>query len=361
MAQVSIPGGVWMPPVQYTIAPALTASALTASGHKAAWIGQVKMPDRGAAGARSITKVGFLPGAITAAGGSTMRLSLQNLDLSTGTPHRPDGTQDQTVDFLISAPTASTFYKSAALSAARSVTHGEQIAVVLEYQTYLGADSFAIQNMTGISAAFLTLNSFLLNTASWVHVNALPSILFEFTDGSFGSFAGGFPLSALNTHALTTATTPDEIALEFQVPFPTKIEGCWLVATLGATRNIEINLYNAGGSTLATVTIDAEQSAGTAARVVQAMFSSEVSLAANTTYRLGFKPTTTAANTFYSLSVDAAGHFDTWFGGQAWKYTARSDGGSWDAATATQRPVGGLILSSVDNGASSGRAGIIGG
>jgi hypothetical protein len=348
---------VFWPPKLMANAPALTTSTISASTHKFLWFGQVWWPGRGT---KSIRNVAFLPGAITSAGGSTMRLSLQDLDPAAATVAsvvEPDGVQDQTVDFLASAPTASTWYQTGNLSADRSVAHGTNLGVVLEFQSFAGADSFALQNIVA-SSTDMGYGGTSLLTAAWATVNVMPNILFVASDGTFGRLAPGYPISALNTHTLSTTTTPDEIALEFQVPVACKVEGCWFTGAVSATRNFEINLYDAGGTPLATVTVDIETVAGTTQRSYPIFFPAEVSLSANTTYRLAWKPLTTSTSVTYSASVAAAGHFDVWPGGQAWKYTQRVDGGTWDAATTTQRFLTGLIVSAIHDGA--GGAGVIG-
>jgi len=314
----------------------------------------VLTPDRGS---KNITKVQFLPGAITSAGGSTMRLSLQNLDAATGNPPRGDGTQDQTVDFLASAPTASTWYQTAALSATRTVTHGEQLAVVLEFQTFLGSDAFNVQNFTvGSVNGSSGLSHF---TASWAAAAVVPNIILEFDDGTFGTLgAQSMPAASLSTDSVNTGTTPDEIALQFTVPFSCKCDGAWLsMYPVGAGRNFDVVLY-AGTSALVTVSVDAETVAITQRLMI--FHFAEQTLSPGTTYYLALKPTTASNISLYGVTVSNANHFQAMAGGTTMSFAGRTDAGAW-SNTSTKRPFAGIIISALDDGVSTGSPGVIGG
>jgi hypothetical protein len=339
--------GAWGP-------PALASTVIDASAEKVAWIGPVLTPNRGS---KNISKVGFLPGAITSAGGSTMRLSLQNLDTATGNPPRPDGTQDQTVDFLASAPTASTWYQTAALSATRTVAHGDMLAVVLEFQTFLGADVFNVQNFTSGSTV---VGSYGLShfTASWAAVSVAPNIILEFDDGSFGTLgAGCYPAASFTTDNINTGSTPDEVALAFTVPFSCKCDGAWVnMSLVAAGRNADVILYD-GTSVLATVSLDAETVS--LAQRLHIVHFAEQTFSPGTAYYLSVKPTTASNISVYGVTVSAANHFQATAGGTAMSWAQRTDAGAWSATT-TKRPFAGIIISALDDGVSAGGARIIG-
>ena len=346
--------GVWMPaPPPNAGVPAFSSVVIDAATEKFAWIGQVFNKDRTS---KNITKVGFLPGAITSAGGSTMRLSLQNVDTATGQPARPDGTQDQTVDFLASAPTASTWYKTAALSATRTVTYGEWVAVVLEFQSFAGADVFNVQNHF-LNSSAQNLNSGVcvayIGAPAWAQQTQIPNIVFEFDDGTFGTFDEmAFPASVINTHTFATGSTPDEVALRFTVPFKCKVDGAWISASIvAAGRSFDVVLYE-GTTARLTASPDPEYANSTTGKTWFLSFGAEYELAAGTVYYLAFKPTTANNCTTYSTTVAEANHFQAMPGGTAWHYGSRTDAGAWTDVT-TQRLIAGIRISALDDGASA--------
>lgn len=350
---------LWLPaPTRLSYAPpSFTSTVIDATGEQFAWIGPVWNKD---SASKNITKVGFLPGTVTSGGGSQLRLSLQNVDAATGAPARPDGVQDQTVDFLVSALTSNTWYQTAALSATRSVSFGEMLAVVLEYDAggRLGSDAVNVNNLAAGSSSYIGNSIFCLNTAGWVAQTVIPNIILEFDDGTFGTLLGGFPTSAINTHNVNTGTTPDEVALAFQVPIECKVASLWAnVSTVGAGRNFDFVLYQ-GTTAIKTVTIDAEQTAANASRLLWAAFAEET-LSANTQYYLAVKPGTASSDSAYSFSVNAANHLQAHAGGTNFNYASRTDAGAWSATT-TQRLFAGVGISAVHDGA-GGAIGVIGG
>jgi hypothetical protein len=279
-------------------------------------------------------------------------MSLQNVDAANA--FRPDGTQDQTVDFLASAPTASTWYTTGNLSADRTLAHGELVAAVLEFQTRLGSDAFNVQSVSSPSASFIG-NSGMTHffSSAWNSLSLKSNIILEGSDGSFGTLSEAIPLNAvIQTGAFNTGTSPDEVALRFAVDFPCKINGAWVAASNAAAgRNFDIVLYE-GTTALETVSIDAEYLAGFTAKLIEVYFG-ERELTVGTEYFLSVKPTTASTISAYSFSVAAAGHLDVHEGGQAFHYGERTDAGSWSKTT-TKRLWGGLHISALSDGAGGG-------
>jgi len=116
-----------------SIAPSMVnAATIDATGEKLAWCGGFVHQDRAA---KDITRVGFFFGSsLIKAGGSSLTVSLQDVS-ATAAPLQPDETQDQTVAIANGDAgfASSTWYRTGALSANRTVSHGEQLAVVLEF------------------------------------------------------------------------------------------------------------------------------------------------------------------------------------------------------------------------------------
>jgi hypothetical protein len=123
----------YLPAPRYmTVAPSFTSTPLDASNEKLAYVGPVIWSDP--TSSKSIETIGFLPGTVTD-GGGTLRVSLQNVDTASTTPSRGDGTQDQYIDVAVSALTTNTWYQTGTTwtsGSDRSVTYGEQIAIVFQ-------------------------------------------------------------------------------------------------------------------------------------------------------------------------------------------------------------------------------------
>jgi hypothetical protein len=348
--------GVFYPDPPPLTTGATTSSVIDATGEKIAWIGRVWNKDRAS---KSIRKVGFRFGTVTKAGGSGLTVSLQNVDTANGPPFQPDGTQDQTVAIANGDAgfASNSWYQTGALSADRSVSFGELIAVVVEYDGSgrLGADAVNFTNpAASISPA---LQGVSLLTASWAAVAVLPSIILEFSDGTFGTVESALPTSTgLSTVNVNSGSTPDEYAIEFQVPAAMKVDGGWFNATAAAGADFDITLYDAGGSSLASVSVDANTVRSTSVSTTIVTFA-EVTLAKNTTYRLAIKPTTANNITVVQFDVASADHKQALPGGTSWNYTTRTDAGAWAAATTTRSLIGGLRISAIDDGTGSGSGG----
>lgn len=334
--------------------PASLSSAMTASAHKFAWIGPVQTPDRGS---KNIQTVGFLPGTVTSAGGSTVRVSLQDVDATTGFPMRPDGTPDQTVSFNVNTMTSNTWFTTGNLSATRTVSHGTMLAVVVEFTTYNGADALNLNNLSAGSTIYGNWGCSLF-TASWAQAAGLPNIILGFDDGTFGTLSAfAFPYASLTTDNVNTGSTPDEVALAFSVPAPCKIDGAWFLSANSATgRDYSVVLYNGTSSMVATI-VDADQAQGSTGSMKTVSFA-EQTLTPGNTYYLSILPATAGNNTVYSFTVNTADHLTAHAGGTAFTYATRKSLGAW-TATATKRFFGGIILSATPDGA--GGSGVIGG
>lgn len=371
MAYAQIPGvGAMLPPRPNlaTSSSFMTSSLIDATGEKVAFVGRVFRKDRTGG---DITKIGFRPGTVVSAAGSQIRVSLQNVSATAGPPGVPDETQDQTVDILLSSLTSNTWHQSAALSANRTVSFGELLAVVFEFDAggRLGADSLICGGFDSVDGATFHQPGVRLKTGgSWSNISGFPNIALEFTDGVFGSFFGGFgPASAFGNLNFNSGSAADEYALEFQVPYNCKVDGFWLWGFPDASGNAEVILYD-GTSAMSngTVSLDANSdwTNTSSPRHAEYIFPGEVTLLANTTYRLAFKPTTANGVNLRYFDVAAANHLQAHFGGTTFAITSRVNDGAWSAPTTTRRPFMGLSFSSHDDGAGGGggsRAVILGG
>lgn len=353
MALQMIPGsGMWIPKAHTTTA-FNTTGLIDATGEKFAHIGQVWTPT---GGAKSIRKVGFRFGTVVKAGGSALTVSLQDVDTANGPPWRPDETQDQTVAIANgnAAFASNTWIQTGNLSADRSVNFGDYLAVVVEYDGSgrLGADSAIINNLP-ITFAEHGYGCVLKTGGTWASISQVPNVVLEFSDGTFGGLFEGTTWTTFGNAAINTGSTPDEVALEFQVPWQCQVDGAFVTTSGGATADYQILLYDSDGNTVltnGTINVDANELLSAGVVTNPRAFGGLVTLQANTTYRLALKPTTANNVTYYTGDVDQAAYFGPMEGGTSWAFTSRTDAGAWAAATATRRPMFGLRFVSFHDG-----------
>lgn len=358
MALVKYPGrGAWVNDEwRRQAAPSLSnTTAIDATGEKLAFVGYFWHPEQIA---KDVSRVCFRFGAVTKAGGSGLTISLQNVSLTAG-PMQPDETQDQTVAVANgnAAFAANTWLRSDALSANRTLTPGDLVAIVVEYDGSgrLGADSVTLSCYAATDNLASQTVATMIKTASWASVNLVPNVILECSDGSFGTLEGAFPVKTVGTVGLQSDTTPDEVALKVTLPFPIGVDGiAYQLNPLSDTSDHEVNLYDSGGSALKTVSVDAHTLAGAGlVRPAQVPFT-EQELTKDATYYYAIKPSSdTQTVTLYYFEVDDANHWKTHPLGTIGTYVERTDAGAWTETT-TRRPAIGFHQSSVANDTGGG-------
>ena len=268
---------------------------------------------------------------------------------------RPDGVVDQSytiADTSTEAGWASdTWFTTGNLSSDRTVTHGDLLAIVLEFTTRNGSDTITAKGLTSPSAtsAFTSQHqnaclSFL--SSVWANVGIICNILLEFSDGTFGSFAMNHPCSAVGSVAYGSTSGTDEYCLEYQLPFAHEVDGIWGLVSPTGGANFDMVLYE-GTTVKASVSIDANAVLATGNRHIEVIFP-KVPCLANTTYRVAFKPTTANLITLHYFDVAAAGHLSAHTFGTSGVLGSRVDGGAWNAPTATRKPFAGIRMSGVE-------------
>lgn len=346
MALVNI--DTWFPPVLFHAAtPVMSSLVIDAATEKVAHMGYVTWPDDGST-SKDISRIQFRTGAVTKGATTTVTVSLQDPSLATN-PLQPDGTQDQTVTVTNAQLVANTWIRTDALSANRTVALGARVCVVFEFGTFAAGNIVNIQGISDHNSTNARNNmaGVGLFTGTWAIQAQHPSVLLEFSDGSFGRIETGWVATAITSVAANTGSTPDEIALEFQVPFDCVVDGAALLLTAAGV-NLDIVLYDSSSTALATVTIDANALGVNGPRWHPVYFPA-VSITKNTTYRLAALPTTASSISVYYFDVNTASHMGALPGGTAWTYTTRTNAGAWAAATTTRRPFACLHLRQIHN------------
>jgi len=359
MAFQQIPGtGLWIPHrPMISLSPGINTSVIDATGEKVAYLGRVFWYGR--SGTKDIRTIGLRFGTVVKAGGSALTVSLQNASAA-GNPGVPDETQDQTVAIANADASfaSNTWITTGNLSADRTVSLGELLAVVIEFDGSgrLGSDSVQLTGLTSVTTAGWVggLPTMLLKTASWAGQARVPNVLLGFSDGTFGTLDGSWPVSAVGLIDFNSGTNPNENALEFSLPFPCKVEGGWLFCGGTAGSPFEARLYDGTSvMTNGSVSIDPGYWFNPSDQCVPFTFPGEVELAANTTYRLAFAPLSGTDIRVRYFDVATANHFQAHAGGTSWKFNTRN-GGAWGTATDTRRLFCGLRVSSLSDPSGGG-------
>ena len=351
MALVEIRGPLYYPEPFYGIVTVGTATLLIdASGEKAAFIGRV--PKTG-----DLEAFEFCLGAVTQAPTNGLKCSFQDVDLTTGDP---DGTVDQSV-VVTTGLTTDAWVAPGDFSATRAVARGDRLACVIEFESFAASDSVNIRLIdTRATAEMDFVNECYadLFTTSWAkQFLAGPRLALRYNDGSYVALLGNaYPyLNPDITVSVRSDTTPDEVGNIFQVPFTCAVGGCWVDMDLDSV--CDIVLYDSdGASVLATASCDPDVRQTTVSRMTPLWFSTDVTLAVNTNYRLVVKPTTASFVTPKAFSVNTASLLDGFPMGQTMHRTERTDAGAWTETT-TQRMYMGLVITKLDDGVSAGGGG----
>ena len=351
------------------------AGTTDATGEKIALIGHVFWTDGAASKTMDSTSIiHFRTGAVTMADASTtMRIGLQDVNAAAGPPVQPDGTFDVYREFAGNAGVITSaddnVAKSITLSTSgtKTVTNGQLIAVVFDMTARAGTDSLVINGAPSASIGYSSMPVVMQYTTSWQNVNsgtALPLVLLESSDGTLGTLLGCGYYAPGSVYTYASSGTPDERALQFQVPYTCKVN-CVYLASGGnsATADGELVLYSTPGGTptaLATVTVLGEYFGNvTDERVHAFMFDSEITLSAATDYAIAYKATGAGSvNLGYITMVSAAHRSINGFANCSG--VSRSDAtGAFGSASTTDLPLMSVGICALDDGAGGAGGGLL--
>ncbi len=335
---------------------------LNGTTQRAAYMGHVWRED-GAGG--DITAAALQFGTVVKAGGSGIRLSLQNV--STTANQQPDGTLDQQVDIANgNANFATNAWLTGTFGSARTVSHGDLLAFVVQWDGAgrLGSDTVNIKSVSNLytSMEVLRPTQASYNGTTWTASpgQLIPAIRFDFSDGASGCFFGApvFATSVTQTYSYSSSSSPDEYAIEFPIAFDCKFNGvAFYGGCLSNSADFDVCLYQ-GTTLLASVSCDGNHFHTTYVNKLNYIHFPETELEAGTTYRISFKPTTTNQIRLYAMDVGSANNMKTFPAGTACALTSRTDAGSWASISTTIRPNIALHINKISDGASAGGGGI---
>jgi hypothetical protein len=368
MALVALDRGVHWPfsRQEHNIIATTNLTTLDATAEKVAFIGHLFVEGRNAsphtisgAGGGSIS---WKAGTVTFAdGSSTFEIGIQDVDVTTGAPVRPDGTFDVSAQLTGGGGgiTTAVWNTTDMTQGTKTLTHGDRIAVVFDFTNRAGSDSVIVTSANALAGGINGPVQFL--TGSWAQGSGNSSVVIAFDDGVLGVIDLGFPILSSSNTNFTDATNPDEVGILFQVPFDCKIDGIVpYTGSIDATTALIVTLYaDPLGTPTAVVgptTYEAEAMAGpNVSAPSPILLATEVSLTKNTDYCLALRATG-AGNTPYSLvNLGHADHRKFYQGGTTLARVSRNNGsGSFSSTSTTSIPLHSVRISQVDDGTGTG-------
>lgn len=297
--------------------------------------------------AGDVSTVGFRVGTVTTA--QDVTVSLQDVSLATGVC---DGTVDQSCTVSSGAISANTVV-TCTLGANRTVTRGELGCLRVAWTATQGnIQTCAIEYPTRLGE--MAQHYFVLSGTKQ-NDGAMPYIRY-----SDSSFAWNLAIAQTSDRlTATTATTPDEAALKFQLPYGAQACGVWSGVQYSSSGDHRYYIENSGGTNLCTgncATVDSDTSVSTSAPSAGIIWFDEVvNLAKDTTYYLIWSPTTTSNVHLVYYDVNEAAALEGWGGTSTDVWSQRTDAGAWTDNT-TRRPMMGLVLCGVEAAGGGGQS-----
>lgn len=342
MSILSLPGGFIAPylPDFAASAPGFINSVMNDGGDRVAFI--FIAPTTG-----TLDWFEFRQGTNGTSPTNGIRFAIQGL-----TGNDPDGTdqvwRDVTTGFGAGAwlaPSAVMTNTGAGGGTQLTLTQGSQYAAVM-YMPSFSAGNVTMSQLDLQNALFgPTLIQYCdIFATTWTRNFNTGCIALKYSTGYEIIAPNVFPISALNTVTFNSGSTPDEIALRFQLTANAYVGGAVIRADLDAAA--EINLYSGTSVIAGPVTLNGGR-VNTAGGYAYVPFPSTY-LTANTTYRLAIKPTTGSSIAIYNFDVASAGLMAAAPGGAEWYYSARTDAGAWSDTT-TKRLWAAILLTGIDS------------
>lgn len=251
------------------------------------------------------------------------------------------------------AATSSDTWYTVTLGTGATAVKGDVVAVVIEFTNFQAGDDVDIAAVDAIHAkpGRGYVNAF---TGSWSKSTLRTPVVSAGYGGTYYPLAGCQP-GARESVNVNTGTTPDEIALRFQLTFGARAWGAWVVADVDAIDDFSIVLYEDDDSVVETLAVDAAQLGSAAVALHQFAFAGSDTLSAGTWYKLAIKPTTGNSLALQRGLVASAAAMGGYPLGIVGYQSSRSDAGGWTSDT-VRRPFIGLIIDQIETGAGGGRA-----
>jgi hypothetical protein len=332
------------------------------------FVGQLQLPSGvSSVTANTTTTIGFRLGGSTFAhaGGTTLRVGIQDVDASTGVPARGDGTFDVYADYVSGTDTLTqnAWNTITMETGSKTINNGQLIAVAFLLTARDGADSVAI-SASQVSASYArpVVSSDLGSgvTARLV----IPTIAFNF-NGTWATLSGADTHIGYTTGTFNSTSTGDERGNLFTLPVTAKCAGVYfrrLFAASSATCSVIIYsdpLGTPAAISGATVTVDSDTLGSTGAGDGLVMFDSPIELTAGTEYAVVLKPGDSTNWSHAYLDYADTNTVSLSLGGANFTWCQRTDYTGAFTETNTRKMALHLVLSDIDipSGGSSPRIG----
>lgn len=304
--------------------------------------------------AGDISKISFPTRTVTT--GADVDVRIETVDMTTGNPSGTLwATNTNVTQTILSSDDNTTF--TVTLTANATVARGDVVAVVISMS---GAGNMQIATASNLLFSLGVPYALFHNGTSWSKQDQpLPFFGVEYSDGSYAPIPHLCPISAITNYNPSSSTNPNHYALRFRLPFPATVWGAWIAADLDKDSSLLLVADNWDGTTgaaLDQVSFDPDvRRVAAITRFYVPFDSGAVTLAANTTYRLVFRPDSTAASAIYTISVGDANRWGQFSAGTAFYLsTANNPNDSTDwTDTTTERPLWGLLLGGADDATGS--------
>ncbi len=339
MAIITVPTFAW-PYTDVQRIVNISSLSLAAANQRVAFL--VEAPRTG-----TINTVAFRTNTVTT--GDTIRVSFQDVDLATG---NPDGTIDQfrshvvnSTDDNVVLTTGLITSDGTDLGVKRTVTRGDWFFVVFDFATYVAGNMQFQSNQCNI--VFAQNNSAVFNGTAWAKGSNIGALMLIYDDG-ISAFSITNQLASPDNITFASNSIPDERAAKFRLPISVQVSGVCL--ELDHDANADIVLYDSNGTTvLGTISLDSDVRNTISVARVSRLFSSPITLLANTFYYVAVKPTTTTGIGFRGQLVANSAHLVSTAGGADYFLSTRTDAGAW-TDDQTRQPAISLLISGIDTG-----------
>lgn len=384
MALVGIPQGLYYPFRGGSLFLVGNSATLDATGEKWAGIGRVYWDARPGSSKTIDTtgssSISVQVGATTFNNASsTLDIGIQGVATGSGPTAEPDGSYVVKATVTTAAPGSPAitvdngFFTAVPTTGTVTLTHGDLIAVVLDFTNRAGADSVVVPSLSGTygggsGPTFPITNANASSAWGATGAGSHPMVAFTASDGTVGTLDGVIPIGHMANITWSDSDNPDERGLIFQVPFDCKVDAFTaFMRTVDATSDFTLSLYSTpeSGATVmnagaATVAVLAEQTGAAASdRIGVWNLASEVSLSKNTDYCVAMKATGAGNIRFTGCTLGTAALRALFPGGTTVRSVTRN-GGSGDFASSSTTlmfPLG-VRISAVDDGTGSGSGGV---
>lgn len=308
--------------------------------------------------------------------GTTLRVGLQDADTANGPPARGDGTFDVYTDLVQGTDTiaSATYYNTAMASGTKTLTHGDYVAVVMEFIVHVATN---VVTVTSSTTAIALHEHAVVTYAGGTYTGTafLANIRIVADDGTEGTLEGAFPYSLVRTSvSFANDTATKEYANLFSLPWACKIRGIWALLTpAGAAVDAPIDaiLYtdplNTGAGVTSVKSVSHSGRVTGAANAVGMLlmpFATPYDYTANTLMAMALQPTSANDVDAHYFEVTAASVWDLHPLGQTCRAVSRGTIASTTAlatyGSTARRMCIGLLINSFDDGAGAAGGSVFG-